>query len=165
MRPLSYEHHGLEAIERNGPQLLFAEHHRSLRRAGENLMARAHEDDCFALVTEYRMFEKQILEHLRAEEEVVLPAYGQACPAEAAQIREAHAMIRKRLEATALDIELHAIRIDAIRELLALLDEHARFEDRTMYPWAQVHLPATSRTALGDRLIASLRQLAHLMTH
>jgi hypothetical protein len=162
MRPFSYEPRGLEAMDNNGPHLLFAEHHRSLRRAAEDLMARAHEDDCLSLVTEFRAFEKQVLEHMRAEEDIMLPGYADACPEEAQAIRRAHETIRKQLERTALDCELHSIRIEAIRNLLAMLDDHAKYEDRTMYPWAQVHLPIASRNALSSWLLASIRKLAEL---
>lgn len=164
MNPLSYEQRGLEAIEHNGPRLLFAEHHRSLRRAGEDLMAGAHEDDCLSLVAEYRTFEQQILEHMRAEEDVILPAFTEEDPVEAAAIRAGHDAIRKQLEQTALDVELHCVRIDAIKALLAVLDEHAKQEDRTMYPWAQVHLSDASRSAIGTRLMAGIRALAKLAT-
>ncbi len=160
MRATSYNPTGLEAIDQNGPQLLFAEHHRSLRRAAEDLMARAHEDDCFSLVAEFRAFEKQILEHVQAEEDIVLPAYAVAFPEEAAEIRRGHAAIRKQLEQTALDCELHSIRIEAIRDLLAKLEDHAKYEDQTMYPWAQVHLPVASRNAIGTILRTSIRKLA-----
>jgi hypothetical protein len=162
MSLLSYKPTGLEAIENNGPRILFAEHHLSLRRAGEDLMARGYEDDCHELVAQYRIFEAQILEHMRAEEELVLPAYAQAWPEEAATIRAEHAALRKQLERTALDIELHAVRLDAIRALLATLEAHAKYEDRTMYPWAQIHLPDTSKSTIAARLLASLRKLAKL---
>jgi hemerythrin superfamily protein len=162
MRPLSYESYGLEAVEQNGPHLLFAEHHRSLHRAGEALMARAREDDCDSVVPEFRTFEKQVLDHMRAEEDIILPAFADASPTEAADIRNAHATIRKQLERTALDVELHAIRVEAIRNLLAMLDDHAKYEDRTMYPWAQIHLPLKSRSALGGRILASIRKLAEI---
>lgn len=160
MNPLSYGSTGLEAIDRNGPRLLFAEHHTSLRRAGEDLMARAHEDDCLELVEQYRTFEAQILEHMRAEEELVLPAYAEACPAEAATIHAEHAALRQQLERTALEIELHSVRIDTIRALLATLEAHSKYEDLTMYPWAQVNLPATTQSAVKSRLLASIRKLA-----
>lgn len=163
MQALSYEPSGLEAIDHNGPHLLFAEHHRSLHRAGEDLIARALEDDCFSLVVGYRAFEKQILEHMAAEEELVLPAYAEACPTEAAAIREAHEVLRRQMERTALDVELHAVRIGALRDLLATLERHAEAEDKTLYPWAQVHMPAANQGALGTRLVASMRQLARLV--
>jgi predicted NAD/FAD-binding protein len=162
MNPLSYRPQGLEAIDHNGPLLLFAEHHRSLRRAGEDLIARCHEDNSFALVAEYRVFERQVLEHMRAEEEVVLPAFAEVDPEEAAALLDAHQALRKQLERTALDVELHAIRLESIRSLLAALDEHAKREDQKMYPWAQVHLPAPSREAIAARLFASIRKLAKL---
>ncbi len=164
MNPLSYEQRGLEAIEHNGPRLLFAEHHRSLHRAGEDLMGRAHEDDRFSLVAEYRTFEHQILEHMRAEEDVILPAFAEVDPVEAAAIREGHDAIRKQLEQTALEVELHCVRIETIASLLATLDDHAKREDRTMYPWAQVHLSDESRTAIGTRLMSGIRALANLAT-
>lgn len=163
MSTLSYEPSGLEAVDRNGPHLLFAEHHRNLRHVGEDLMARAYEDDCFSLVAAYRAFEKQILDHMQAEEDLVLPAYGAACPDEAAAIRATHETLRRQMERTALDVELHAVRLQAIRTLLEALDEHAQLEDRTMYPWAQVHLHAAARGAIGARIVASMRQLADLV--
>jgi hypothetical protein len=162
MNPLHYESRGLEAIEHNGPRLLFAEHHLSLRRAAEDLMGRAHEDDCFALVAEFRTFEQQVLEHMSLEEETILPVFAEADPAEAAAIRDEHDKLRKQLERTALDVELHCIRIDSIWTLLAVLDDHAKREDQKMYPWAQVHLPASSRNTIGARLLASIQKLARV---
>ena len=160
MTILSYAPIGLEAIDSNGPRILFAEHHRQLRRAGTELMCIAHEDDCFALVAAFRNLEQQLREHMRAEEELVLPAYTEAFPEDATAVRDAHAAIRKQLDQTALDIELHAVRLVSIRALLALLDEHAKAEDLRMYPWAQVHLPITTRSTIGARMIESIRMLA-----
>lgn len=162
MNPLSYKPTGLEAIDNNGPRLLFAEHHRSLRRTGEDLIARCHEDDCRTIVLEYRVFERQLLEHMRAEEDLVLPEFAKVDPEEAAAIVNTHQILRKQLERTGFDVELHAVRLESIRTLLAALDEHAKREDRKMYPWAQMHLPVKARDAIGERMFASIRKLTKL---
>lgn len=152
MTGLSYKACGLEAIDRNGPHLLFAEHHRCLRRAGARLLRRA--DGGNSLVAEYRAFEAQVLEHIEAEEVLILPAFTAAAPDEAAAIRAGHTEIRAQLVRTASDIEAPS-RLASVRTLLALLDDHSKREDRVMYPWALMHLPAP-RDGVATRVLTAL---------
>ncbi|HEY4175477.1 MAG TPA: hemerythrin domain-containing protein [Kofleriaceae bacterium] len=159
-----YTPRGLEAMDANGPRLLFAEHHRELERACKALLARAYEGDCHSLLDQYRPFEQHVLEHMRAEEEAVLPYFEKEHAQEAAEIRAAHEKLRRRLESTACDLELHSARIDNLRELVTELRQHAAEEDRVMYPWAQVHLPVPALRASWERLMASLRHLIRLGT-
>lgn len=156
----SYRLRGLEAMDANGPALLLADHHRSLQAIGHRVLVAAHCDDPLALHTAYRDFEHQVCEHMAAEEELILPAFSTAKPEEAAAIRADHAVLRARLERVAMAIELHEVRLALVRELLEALDEHARREDRTMYPWAQVHLPEAARNSLAARLRRSLERIA-----
>jgi hypothetical protein len=162
MNPFSYELTVLEAIDDNGPSILLAEHHRSLRRAGEDLMGRCHEDNSLAVIAEFRVFERQVLEHMRLEEEIVVPAFAEVDPDEAVAILDAHRLLRKQLERGAVDIERHSLRLPTMRGLLDALDDHAKREDSKMYPWAQIHLPAKTRDAIGERMFASMRRLAKL---
>jgi hypothetical protein len=165
MNPTSYESSPRvrqEAITNDGPLILFAEHHRILRRAAEDLLACCYEDNCRALIAEFRIFERQLIEHMTVEEELVLPAFAAIAAEEAAAILEAHRALRKQLERTAVDVELHSIRIASIRTLLAALDASAEHEDRTMYPWAQMYLPKAARDVIAERMFASVRKLTRL---
>ncbi|CAN5871575.1 hypothetical protein BH11MYX2_BH11MYX2_08550 [soil metagenome] len=159
----AYTQYGLEALDANGPLLLFAEHHRSLHRAGESMLANACEGDCVGLVAEYRSFERQVCEHLDAEEELVLPCFERENVVDAATIRAEHSELRKVLEQTGLALELHEVRLEALRHVLERLRAHATFEDRTMYPWAQVHLPLHEKERTFEWLTRSLQKLANAM--
>ncbi len=150
---------GLDANESNGPRLLLAEHHRELERVYRAILAATYADDARDLVVAYREFEAEVLEHLAAEEQDILPAYERACPSDARAIREDHQRIRQELQRVGVYVELHAIHARTVHELIAELRSHAAREDIRMYPWAQVHLPPLSRRRLGDRIAASLRRL------
>lgn len=159
----SYRPCGLEETTANGPSLLLAEHHRELRKIGNELMACAEEQDTRALIEQYRTFEQHVLEHMRAEEQLILPEFERENPTEAAEIRAGHERLRRQLDATACQIELHEVRLETLRALGEELEQHARREDKIMYPWAQVHLPRDRQHVLRDRLLASLRRLARFV--
>lgn len=157
----SYRPHGLEAMDANGPALLLAAHHEHLIALGQRVLVAAHGDDHHALHAAYRELERHIRDHMAAEEDLILPAFAAVEPEEAAVIRAEHALLRGRLERMAVAIELHQVRLLPLRELLQAHEEHAKREDRTMYPWAQVHLPAGERTSLVARIRDSLTKLVH----
>ena len=156
---------GLDAGAANGPRLLLAEHHRALEEAGSELLARTYADEPRALSQEYRVFEREVLDHLAAEELVILPGYEVASPREAAAIRADHAAIRQQLFRVGLEIDLHLIRAHTIETLLAQLREHAAHEDVSMYPWAQVNLPLSTKRRMFVRLGKGIRRLATLRAH
>jgi Hemerythrin HHE cation binding domain len=92
---------GLDAGAANGPRLLLADHHREIDEACGALLACAHEDCSRSLTEQYRVFEQAVLEHLEAEETVILPDYTVQMPQDAYAIRAEHAAIRKLLSSTA----------------------------------------------------------------
>ena len=151
---------GLDRPASAGPRLLLADHHCALDAAYDALRAAARADDHAALVASYRGFEGAVSEHIAAEEDLILPAYEAACPADAGRVRAQHVDLRNQLFALAVDVELHCVRVGQLDQLIATLREHAAREDRGMYPWAQVHLPLTGRRRLFVRLGRSLRTLA-----
>lgn len=153
---------GLDAGAANGPRLLLAEHHRALEEAASELLATTYADEPRALSAEYRVFEREVLDHLAAEELVILPGYQAAAPGDAAEIRADHAAIRQQLFRVGLEIDLHLIRAHTVEALLAQLREHAQHEDAAMYPWAQVHLPLSTKRRLFVRLGHGIRTLAAL---
>lgn len=150
---------GLEANIANDPHLLLADHHRATEQACTALLARTYADDPLELVAQYRLFEHALLDHLVAEEELILPAYSAHAPADAQALRDDHAAIRKALERLGIEVELHLVRAHSVNELVDSLRAHAAREDRGMYPWAQVHLPKVTRRQLFLRIGRSLRTL------
>ncbi len=158
-------HQGLDAGPANGPRLLLAEHHRALEEAGSELLARTYADEPRSLAAEYRVFEREVLDHLAAEELVILPGYQAAAPREAAAIRADHAEIRQQLFRVGLEIDLHLIRAHTVERLLSQLREHALREDMAMYPWAQLNLPLSTKRRLFVRLGKGIRRLASLRAH
>jgi hypothetical protein len=146
----------------NGPSLLLAEHHDELEAACADLRVAMHCGDPRELVDCYRAFEAGVVEHLRAEEDEILPAYGEFDPDDAAGIRNEHASIRARLYEIAVEVELHAIRAVTIEGIVEALRAHALHEDSGMYPWAEVHLPVSTRRQLSLRISQSLDTLSRL---
>lgn len=153
---------GIDAGAANGPRLLLADHHRSLEAAYNALLAATYADDPRDLVARFRIFEHAILEHVRAEEEEILPIYELYAPAEARRIREDHERIRQWLTKLGVDVELHEIRLETMKELIAALRAHSTFEDKYMYPWAQLYLPLRARRTLFVRIGRSLRNLTRI---
>jgi len=137
--------------------LLLPEHHRRLEEACTELLGVSHGDDTRALGAAWRRFEAEVLDHLAAEEEVMLPAYEEVAPAAAHEIRDDHARIRALLTTLGLEVELHVIRAETVRWLVDALRDHARREDETMYVWARRSLPPHGLAALYDRIVRWLR--------
>lgn len=140
-------------------QRLLVEHHRALETACQTLLAQTYLDDPRELVFHYRAFERATLEHLAAEDDLILPDYAERVPDDARSIRDDHAAIRQLLFRIGIDVELHVVRVDTVKELIEKLQVHAAHEDAAMYPWAQDHLPLSTRRQLFVRIGRSLRSL------
>lgn len=153
---------GLDAGAANGPRLLLADHHRQIEEACRALRARAYEDCPRVLMEQYRVLERAVLEHLVAEETVILPDYTRHDPEAAYAIRDEHAAIRQLLLRIGVEVELHVVRLETLQSLIDTLHAHAAREDVSMYPWAQVHLPLSTKRRLFVRIGRSLRALAEL---
>ena len=149
---------------RHSPRLLLAEHHRELERACQALLAHTYGDDPRELALQYRSFERSTLDHLAAEEELILPAYADHAPEDARAIRDEHAAIRQLLFRVGIEVELHIVRADTVKRLVDTLRTHATREDASMYPWAQDHLPLSTRRQLFVRIGRSLRALVRSRT-
>lgn len=84
----------------------------------------------------FRRFEKLLLEHLEIEERQLFPELAATNVAEIADLRDEHRAIRTRVEELAVGVELHQVRLSAIRTLVDNLHHHAAREDRLLYRWA-----------------------------
>jgi hypothetical protein len=147
-----------------GPRLLLPEHHEKIDAACKALRASAFIDDPLGVIARYRNLEHAVLEHMKAEEDFILPAYARHAPADAAAIRVTHEELRRQLYRLGIDAELRAFRLEAIDFLIETLHEHGAHEDREMYPWAQTVLPPATKRELFKRITRSLRALAHYNT-
>jgi hypothetical protein len=145
-----------------GPRLLFANHHRELEAACRTLLASVHEDSPLTLTKRYRMFEHAVLEHLTAEETLVLPDFAARAPTEARAIELHHVALRKLLIQLGVEVELGAVRLETAANLIDALRAHAEHEDASMYPWSEVYLTLPAKRRLVLRLGRSLRVLAEL---
>lgn len=84
----------------------------------------------------FRRFEKLLLAHLEIEERQLLPELAATHAREVADLRDEHRAIRTRVEELAVGVELHQVRLSAIRTLVDDLHHHAAREDRLLYRWA-----------------------------
>lgn len=146
-------------------QPLLVEHHRTLETACQALLTHTYGDDPRELVFHYRAFERSTIEHLAAEDELLLPAYAEHAAEEARSLRDDHVAIRKLLFRIGIDVELHIVRVDTVKQLIETLQAHAAHEDAALYPWAQEHLPLPLRRQLFVRIGHSLRSLIHQNQH
>ena len=131
--------------------------HVSIERRLSRLVTAARMDDWDRLHAAWREVERDLSAHLAAEEELMLPRFERYDAATAAKIRAQHARIRAQLEALGVDLDLHALRVDAVEAFVARLKEHATGEERALYAWAQASLGEREKTSLLSRLKTRLR--------
>jgi hypothetical protein len=98
----------------------FVDSHASLGRALSLLTVQARSGPSIGLTEGCSHLSRQLLAHLAAEEEFLLPKFRQTNASEAASLEAEHASIRESLE-----------------RLLGAVASHARHEKATFYPWAQ----------------------------
>jgi hemerythrin-like domain-containing protein len=127
-------------------------HHQDIERAFEALAARAHEGDPVALRAEWTAFEAELESHLDMEERELIPLFCEQHPEEARALCDEHAEIRAALTQLGIDLDLHALRADAVTAFVEKLRAHARREDRLLYPWVERHPPAGVWTSTGGQL-------------
>lgn len=90
--------------------------------------------------------------HFRAEEEILFPAYaGHADPYDPLLARALcdHVAIRQRVNAIG---QAGTREQAALSELGRLMQEHVRFEERTLFPRIEAALPAAELAAVADAL-------------
>jgi hemerythrin superfamily protein len=136
----------------HGLRILMPSHHAAIDAACTKLLETAYSDLPRDLVERWHEAELELLDHMAAEEELILPAYQHADPEDAQELRDDHARLRELLVEIAVATELHEVRIATLRRLVELLRAHAAREDATLYPWAQRHLPRVAMQELMERL-------------
>ena len=140
-----------ELPPRRGVLLLLPDHHRRLAAMCNDLLACVYTADTRELATRWSALEDELLDHMAAEEEIILPHYVIHDYLDAQRIRDDHARIRQLIAPMGLDVELHEARADRLRRLIDEIRIHAMHEDAKMYPWANSNLPIIAEHQVVSR--------------
>ena len=133
-------------------RVLMSDHHRRMEQMCKELLACAYADDSRDLIAQWSELERELLAHIAAEEEIILPGYAHHDPADAQRIRADHEQLRQLATPIGVEIELHEARAERLRLLVAALQHHATNEDSKMYPWAAHNLPTVAQQLLVTRV-------------
>lgn len=129
--------------------------HARLRSAlGAMLAARAASTTVCRLWTD---FEAELLDHLRAEEELLLPAFALCFDADATRLRSEHQQLRALVLAADKDFAAGRLNRELLHALDDLLARNSAFEERSLFPWAQHRLQPSRRGEFQERTRASGR--------
>jgi hemerythrin-like domain-containing protein len=156
----------LQDISRKVPmdyrEKLTAEH-RHIEELLEQTKSAVQVDHPRALCEAWTSFERELTEHMRFEEEVLLPRFAEVDPAEAHALRVEHDELRRLIGELGIRTDLHALRADVADELFARLRAHAQREDASLYPWAAQYLAEADVRAELSRLFGEVRLKLHLL--
>jgi hemerythrin-like domain-containing protein len=134
---------------KRSPELaqLSRDHHVALEAA--LLLRRAGDENLAAAVERFTEFWRERGErHFEIEEELLLPAVGEEdaeWAGHAARVRREHGEIRTRSAQISGDLA-------AARELGELLNDHVRFEERTLFPLLEERLSRAALSELGTAI-------------
>jgi len=124
-------------------ELLEPAHHRQIEASFEALRTQMRiEDDLPALRACWDRFERQLDEHMCAEEQYLLPRFADEHPKEAQALRQEHDNLRRIVAELGVSVDLHSISAEQADRLIDQLVAHAAREDLVLYPWAATHLPS-----------------------
>jgi hypothetical protein len=132
-----------EASQPSVEELLAADHQR-LERLFQAIAVEAALGDSDLLHRQWTAFGQELTRHMDVEEVRIISAFSRREPNEARGLLDDHARIRSMLTELAIDLDVHRLRPDRIRALVAELDEHARRETARLYPWTGGALDAAA---------------------
>jgi hemerythrin superfamily protein len=133
--------------------VLLAADHQRLEKIFRELENAVESADQPTIQRDWGDFERGVLAHFEAEEQLIFPLLESEHPAEVERAKKDHELVRSLLANLGVRTDLHLLRKDVADELIARLREHAEWEDRTLYPWAQREAHAETRRSLRELLI------------
>lgn len=119
--------------------------HRRLEESFEELVAAFRTGDREEAATLWDAFESSLEEHMRLEEQHILPEFAKVDGSEASALVREHKTIRGALSELAVGVDLHCTTADTVERFARMLRDHARREEALMYRWAEAHLNRSVR--------------------
>ncbi|HEU4726392.1 MAG TPA: hemerythrin domain-containing protein [Kofleriaceae bacterium] len=123
-------------------------HHREIEAECFEIMSAGFADEPRDLTLRWAKVERELLEHMAAEEQLAFPDYQREDPENAQDLRDEHAVLREHALEIGIAIQLHTIRCEQLQQFVDELRAHAAHEERSLYRWAQAHLDPDRRHAL-----------------
>ncbi|HET7503496.1 MAG TPA: hemerythrin domain-containing protein [Kofleriaceae bacterium] len=123
-------------------------HHREIEAECFEIMSAGFADEPRDLTMRWAKVERELLEHMAAEERLIFPAYQHADPENAQDLRDEHAVLREHALEIGIAIQLHTIRCEQLQQFVDELRAHAVHEEASVYRWAQTHLDRSRRHTL-----------------
>jgi len=96
--------------------------------------------------------DRELRDHLRLEEQSLLPMFELHSSAEAVGLRAEHHQLLRELGWLGVDLDLHSFEEKRAEGFLALLDAHVAREQRTLYLWAETGLSKRAKAFFLDML-------------
>ena len=134
---------------------LLGQDHQRLDELFSDLLAAFQRDDRKEATALWRAFDSGLTAHMKLEEALILPAFANVAPAEAAALAREHVAFRASLTELGVGVDLHCTNAEAVERFLAALREHAEREDALMYRWAQANIPGEVRSAIRTQLLGA----------
>jgi hemerythrin-like domain-containing protein len=141
--------------------LSLRDHHSVLEERFQQLIARVEEDDPLSLRCEWLLFERELDEHMTIEERELLPLLVREHAGEAEAIRDEHKRIRGTLANLGIAVDLHTLRAADVTAFVQALREHARREERLLYPLTAAEVSPRRLAGLRRRLTSLSSRVAH----
>jgi hypothetical protein len=139
--------------------------HRSLEQQIDQLVTACEANDQARMEALWTDFETRLTAHLEMEELHIVPLLLERHRRAGRAIIEEHKHIRRRLDELGTAVDLHHLRLEALRRFLDELRAHAKTEDSLMYQWADEQLAESEKTSLlsdlGEALRTRLRPHVH----
>lgn len=104
---------------------------------------------------QWSRFEDELLARLRAEEELLMPAFELAGGEQAARLRSDHQRIRELVLHLDRTFEAHMLDDQALTQLERLIKHNRGLAEQSILPWAQHCMPARNRREFRARLRSS----------
>jgi hemerythrin superfamily protein len=123
--------------------------HQHLDALFSQLLTDMHAGEWRICQATWSRFERELLDHMAAEEALVLPSFERVNPSETARLREEHAKVRTLLADLGVRLELHAVKEEHVRGVIEVLRSHAAREDALLYRWAAQLEPDLQKALLG----------------
>ena len=129
--------------------------HHALVERGKKLLAAVRADDREQLHALWVRFEVLLFGHLDAEERYIFPAFTRDVPDDAFALMRERVLLRDRILAIGIDVELHQLRVAAFEQFLADLFEHGKREEVVLYRWASTMLERKLARSSRRRIASS----------